>query len=190
MPYKQRSGEKGDPMKKTLFIVTLMMASILFANPGHDHRRYDHHKNNHKHNPQDRKVIVVKPALPKFVLRFDVDPFDHYTYYRYNMGQRHYDNDRYQTRYKGFAIVRGSDIEPSLISLERYYRRGLIDKKEYHYAREELKEMIGKLYPRNYADDYVEEVIEQIGSLYRMRKNGEISGYEYAYYKNELLKML
>lgn len=177
-------------MKKSLFIVTLMMAGMLMANPGQDHRRNDHHKKDHSTYRQDRKVIVVKPSIPKFVLRFDVDPFDHYKYYRYNTG-RSYDNyDRHPSRFKGLAIVRRSDIEPLMIKLERYYYRGIIDKKEYHYAREELREMLGKYYPRNYADDYVEDVIEQIGSLHRMRKNGKISGYEYAYYKNELLKML
>jgi hypothetical protein len=181
---------KEKKMKKTLFIVALMMAGMLMANPGHDHRRNDHHKNDHSKYRQDRKVIVVKPSIPKFILRFDVDPFDHSRYYHNNTERSYYYHDRYPSRFKGLEIVRRWDVEPSMNRLERYYERGIIDKKEYHYARTELKEMVGKLYPRNYAEDYVEDIIEQIGSLHRMRKNGEISGYEYAYYKTELLKML
>lgn len=102
----------------------------------------------------------------------------------------HYSDNRRNYRVRDLEVVRRRDVDPLMDRLDRYYERGLIDKKEYHYAREELREMVGKMYPKDYAEEYVEEVIEQIADLHRLRRRGMISSYEYARYKTELLKML
>ena len=196
-------------MKKKLFIITLiLMAGILLANPGHgNHHRNDHHIQVRYKQHNGRKVIIVKPNIPRFVLRFDVDPHDRYYEYRqyqsrntrsgrnYDRYDRNYNDrnkyarsyhngNRRNYRYKDLEVVRRYDIEPLLGKLERYYERGLIDKKEYHYARQELREMVGKMYPDDYAEDYVEEVVEQIAELHRLHRRGMISSYEYEKYKN------
>ncbi len=190
-------------MKKRLLIISLMlMTGILLANPGY---RIDHHGQVRYKTQNGRKVIIVKPRTPKFVLRFDVDPYDRYYGYRNYSKRRSYNDyydrhdkyDRYNScdnhrhyRYNNLEVIRRHDIEPLIDRLERYYERGMIDKKEYYYVSQELREMVGKMYPRDYAEDHIEDIVEQIADLHRLRRRGMISSYEYEKYKNEILKML
>lgn len=185
--------------KRMLFITLILLMGILLANPGRDNHRNDQHKNTRSKHNKGKKVIVVKPHAQKFVFRFNVNPhgryYNHRNYrnlsYHFRMydSRSRYNDGRRNYRFKDWEIVKRRDVEPLLYKLGRYYERGLINKKEYHFAREELWKMVGKLYPEDYAEDYIEEVIEQIADLYKLRRRGMISLYE-AQYKNKLLKRL
>lgn len=189
--------------KRQLFITLLLLTGILLANPGYGDRRNYHPKSDRSRDDQDRKLIVIKNDDPSFVFSFDPNS---YHAYRNNPGQRNYVRRTYRDRrhddrvysrsdlrkhcFKGLEPITLRNIKSLTDKLDRYYRRGVIDKKEYHYARRELHNMSGKLYPRNYCKDHLERVIEELKDLGRLRRRGKISSQEYARYKIELLKML
>lgn len=188
---------EGDTMKKTqLFITLLLFTGILLANPGYGDGRNYHPKSNRSRYDQDRKLIVIKNDESRFAFRFNFNSY--YPYGNYP-GQRNYlrrpyrDDDRAHLRryrFKDLEPLTLRDIKPLMDKLDRYHRRGLIDKKEYHYARHKINNMSGKLYPLNYCKDHLERVIEEIGDLSRLCRRGKITSHEYARYKIELLKML
>lgn len=177
----------------------MLMTGILLAQPGHGKQRDDYRNNGYNRNSHDRKMIVVKPQQSKLVFSFNVDPYNSNRNYRrqndYNYRlYRNKSNDERtyprgadrNYRFKDLELVRQRDVEPIVDKLNGFYRRGLINKKDYYYAKQELHEMIGKLYP----EDYAKRVIDQIADLHRLRRRGIISSHEYARYKVEILKML